>query len=73
MISRLFVITINLITFNNMKYYNGPTIHLLENVKLYKRGAVGMGYQAELITFLLKLKKKFRNLKKKSGQNIQFS
>ena len=62
LISRLFVITINLITFNNMKYYNGPTIHLLENVKLYKRGAVGMGYQAELITFLLTLNKTYKEV-----------
>ena len=30
LISKLFVIIINLITFNNMKYYNGPTIHLLD-------------------------------------------
>tara|TARA_B100000315_G_C14033533_1_gene344276 strand:- start:197 stop:472 length:276 start_codon:yes stop_codon:yes gene_type:complete len=45
-----------------MKYYNGPTIHLLENVKLYKRGAVGMGYQAELITFLLTLNKTYKEV-----------
>ena len=59
MISRLFVITINLITFNNMKYYNGPAIHLLENVKLCNRGSNGFGYHAELITFLLKLNKTY--------------
>tara|TARA_B110000438_G_scaffold72134_1_gene72256 strand:+ start:418 stop:1179 length:762 start_codon:yes stop_codon:yes gene_type:complete len=72
LISRLFVITINLITFNNMKYYNGPTIHLLENVKLYKRGVAGMGYQAELITYLLTLNKTYKEvlvetIERKSG------
>ena len=72
LISRLFVITINLITFNNVKYYNGPTIHLLENIKLYKRGAVGMGYQAELVTFLITLNKTYKEvlvetIERKSG------
>ena len=62
LISKLFTITINLITFNNMKYYNGPTIHLLENIKLYKRGAVGMGYQAELITYLFTLNKTYKEI-----------
>ena len=62
LISRLFVITINLITFNNMKYYNGPTIHLLENVKLYKKSVAGMGYQAELITYLLTLNKTYKEI-----------
>ena len=62
LISRLFVITINLITFNNMKYYNGPTIHLLENVKLYRKSVAGMGYQAELITYLLTLNKTYKEI-----------
>ena len=58
-ISRLFVNAINLVTFNNMKYYNGPTVHLLENVKLYRKIAVGFGFQAELITFLLTLNRTY--------------
>ena len=61
-ISKAFVILLNIITFNNLKRYNGPAIHLLENVKLYKRGAVGMGYQAELITFLLTLNKTYKEV-----------
>ena len=52
-ISRTFVAIINIITFNNMKYYNGPAIHLTENVKLYGTGAFGFGYQAELICVLI--------------------
>ena len=55
-----------------MKYYNGPTIHLLENVELYKRGVAGMGYQAELITYLLTLNKTYKEvlvetIERKSG------
>ena len=33
-LSKVFVILINIITFNNLKYYNGAAIHLLENVKI---------------------------------------
>jgi len=58
-ISRLFVIIVNLITFNNLKYYNGQALHLVENVKLYGRNAPGFGYQAELITNLLLHKKTY--------------
>ena len=58
--SKIFVIIINIITLNNLKYYNGPNIHLLENVKLYTAGtgAFGFGYQAELITAQIRLLKK---------------
>ena len=55
----MFVIILNLITFNNLKYYNGPALHLLENVKLYGTGAFGFGYQAELISALITNKKTF--------------
>ena len=48
-LSRVFVFIINLITMNNIKYYNGPNIHLLENVKLYSGRRSGFGYSAELI------------------------
>ena len=62
-ISRAFVILINIITFNNLKYYNGASIHLLENVKLYGTGTSGYGYQVELITVLMRLKKTFIEVK----------
>jgi len=58
-ISKLFVIIINLITFNNLKYYNGQVLHLTENVKSYGRSVPGFGYQAELITTLLLRKKTY--------------
>ena len=49
-LSRVYSFIINLITLNNIKYYNGPNIHLLENVKLYSQKGSGFGYSAELIT-----------------------
>ena len=58
-ISRLFVIIMNLITFNNLKYYNGQALHLVENVKLHGRNAPSYAYQAELITNLLLQKKTY--------------
>lgn len=58
-LSKLFVLLVNIITFNKLKYYNGPSIHLLENVKLYGTGAFGYGYQAELIAALITHKKTF--------------
>ena len=58
-ISKLFVVIINLITFNNLKYYNGQVLHLTENVKFYGRSVPGFGYQAELITTLLLHKKTY--------------
>ena len=52
-ISHLFTFVINLISFNSIKYYNGPVLHKTENVKLYRSKTYGYGYQAELITTLL--------------------
>jgi glycosyltransferase involved in cell wall biosynthesis len=58
-ISRMFVALINLITFNNLKYYNGPNVHLVENVKTYSGKRSGFGYQAELITTQIRHKKTY--------------
>ncbi len=58
-LSKIFSFLINLITLNNIKYYNGPNIHLLENVKLYSGRRSGFGYQAELITAQLREKKTY--------------
>ena len=52
-ISYLFTFVINLISFNSIKYYNGPVLHKTKNVKLYRSKTYGYGYQAELITTLL--------------------
>ena len=62
-ISKIFTIIINLITLNNLKYYNGSNIHLLENVKLFCGKQPGFGYQAELITAQLRAKKTYFEIK----------
>ena len=58
-LSKMFVFIINLITLNNLKYYNGPNIHLLENVKLRSGRRSGFGYQAELISAQIRKKKTY--------------
>jgi|TARA_B110001452_G_C15207489_1_gene418863 glycosyltransferase involved in cell wall biosynthesis len=58
-LSRLFVLVINLITFKRIKYYNGTNIHLLDNVKLCEGNSSGFGYQAEIITSLLRKQKTY--------------
>ena len=62
-LSKMFVIIINLITINNLKYYNGSNIHLLENVKLFCGRQPGFGYQAELITAQIMAKKTYVEIK----------
>ena len=62
-LSKMFVIIINLSTLNNLKYYNGSNIHLLENVKLFCGKQPGFGYQAELITAQLRAKKTYFEIK----------
>ena len=69
-VSKLFVIIVNLITFNNLKYYNGQALHLVENVKLYGTKTHGFGYQAELITNLLLRKKTYLEITIKDGQRL---
>ncbi len=58
-LSIMFTNIINLITLNNLKYYNGSNIHLLENVKLFSSSVAGFGYQAELITSQRRNKKTY--------------
>ena len=58
-LSKIFVIIINLITINNLKYYNASSIHLLENVRLFSGKQNGFGYGAELITSQIRAKKTY--------------
>ena len=58
-LSKIFVAIINLITINNLKYYNASSIHLLENVKLFSGKRHGFGYAAELITSQIRAKKTY--------------
>jgi len=48
-LSNAFVFIINLITFNNLRYYNGANIYILKDIKLCKNRGSGFGYQAELL------------------------
>ena len=58
-LSKIFVVIINLITINNLKYYNASSIHLLKNVKLFSGKRYGFGYAAELITSQIRAKKTY--------------
>ncbi len=62
-VSKTFVIILNLITFNNLKYWNGQALHLVENVKKYGTEVSGFGYQAELIAALILRKKTYIEIK----------
>ena len=63
--SKIFVLILNLITFNNLKYYN-YALHLLENVKLYKTSTFHFSYHAELITKLLAMQKTYIEIQAES-------
>ena len=58
-ISKVFSFIINLITLNNLKYYNGPNIYLLEDIKLCNNRGYGFGYHAELIAAQIRQKKTY--------------
>ena len=58
-VSKMFVFIINLITLNNLKYYNGANVYLLENVKSYIGKGSGFAFQAEFIAGQIRLKKTF--------------
>ena len=44
---------------NNLKYYNGPNIHLVENVKSYRGKVSGFNFQAGLIIEQIRQKKTY--------------
>ena len=52
-VSWIFTAIVNLITWNNIKYYNGPVLHTTENIRFWRSETIGYGYQAELICRLL--------------------
>ncbi|MFM8453493.1 MAG: glycosyltransferase family 2 protein [Gammaproteobacteria bacterium] len=58
-LSSLFTKIVNLITGNNLKYYNGLPIFKTKDVQRWHSRTPGFGYQAELITKLLFLKKTY--------------
>ena len=58
-ISKTFSFIINLITLNNLKYYNGPNIYLVEDIKLCRNRGFGFGYHAELIATQIRQNKTY--------------
>jgi len=52
-VSWIFTTIVNLITQNKIKYYNGPVLHTIENVRFWRSETIGYGYQAELVCRLL--------------------
>lgn len=53
LVSWLFTAIVNTLTFNRVRYYNGPVLHRTENVRRHHAETVGYGYQAELLCKLL--------------------
>ncbi|MDP3920170.1 MAG: glycosyltransferase family 2 protein [Candidatus Omnitrophota bacterium] len=49
LVSRLFTVIVNATGGHLLKYYNGPVLHLRENVLRFEPPASGHGYQAELL------------------------
>ena len=61
-LSLVFTKIVNILSFTNVKYYNGPVLHLTENVKTFRSVTFGYGYQAELICKLISLKYSYINI-----------
>lgn len=53
-ISKSFTKSVNMITGHSIKYYNGCPVYLRQNVTRWHVESTGLGYQAELITRLLR-------------------
>lgn len=54
-ISHLFTFVVNILSGNRIKYYNGPVIHLTDNIRKLRPETMGFGYQAELLCRALQL------------------
>ena len=52
-LSLVFTFIVNIFSGNSIKYYNGPVIHITENLKYSRIETFGYGYQAEIICDLL--------------------
>ena len=52
-LSKTFTFLVNILSGNDIPYYNGPALHLRYNVMRYSPDTFGFAYQAELITRIL--------------------
>jgi dolichol-phosphate mannosyltransferase len=58
-LSKIFTKIIRLVSGINLKYFNGPTLHLRENIIRYAPSSSGISFQAELLCKLIYYKKSF--------------
>ena len=52
-LSRIYTKLVNLLSGHNIRYYNGPTVHLRKNSMRWHPQSCGHGYQAELLSAVL--------------------
>ncbi len=52
-LSLSFTFIANIISGHRLRYYNGPVLHLTENVRMWFAETAGFGYQAELMCRLM--------------------
>ena len=70
LISKLFTFIINVLSSNNIPYYNGPVLHKRYNVMRWSPDTHGYAYQAELITRILCENATYKTVKiKNSNRN----
>jgi len=77
-LSRLFILIVNLINGHKIKYYNGVVLHLRQNVMRWHPTSSGFAYQAELLSILLNMNKsyietKISNIDRKEGFSKAFT
>ena len=59
LISNIFVFITRLLSGTDFRYFNGPTIHITDNIKRFAPSSSGFGFQAELLCKLKFLGAKF--------------
>ena len=69
--SRFFTLTVNFMTRNNIKYYNGNVLHYTKNVRRWGASSSGFGYQAELIVNLIYQNKSFKEVSIKNFDRVK--
>lgn len=76
-LSYLFTAFVNLASGNHLRYYNGPVLHVRENVIRFEPPTFGFAYQAELLCRALSrgcsyLEVPFHSLKRHYGRTAAF-
>lgn len=71
LISNIFVFITRLVSGMDFKYFNGPTIHLTDNIKRFAPSSSGFGFQAELLCKLNFLGAKFIEVQIDNNDRLQ--